>query len=101
MASITCIVIDTHPRRLHLEWCRARWNWAGLKWNQIVFSDESRFNLSCYDNRVRVWRPSGEHLNPLSSLQRFIAPTTGVIVWGANAYDTWSPLLLIHGEMTA
>ncbi|PRD21260.1 UNVERIFIED_CONTAM: Transposable element Tcb2 transposase [Trichonephila clavipes] len=35
----------TH-RRLHLEWCYARGNWTAAEWNQIVFSDESRFNLS-------------------------------------------------------
>ncbi|GFW71056.1 hypothetical protein TNCV_191471 [Trichonephila clavipes] len=38
------------------------------------FSDESRFNLSSDDNRVRVWRPRGEHLNPTFALQRHTAP---------------------------
>ncbi|GFW96218.1 transposable element Tcb1 transposase [Trichonephila clavipes] len=46
----------TH-RRHSLEWCRARGNWTAAEWNQVVFSDESRFNLSSDDNRVRVWRP--------------------------------------------
>ncbi|GFX21724.1 transposable element Tcb2 transposase [Trichonephila clavipes] len=41
-------VTPTH-RRLHLEWCRAQG-----KWNQVIFSDESRFNLSSDDNRVCV-----------------------------------------------
>ncbi|GFV33353.1 transposable element Tcb2 transposase [Trichonephila clavipes] len=43
----------TH-RRLRLEWCRARGNWTAAEWNQVVFSDKSRFNLSSDDNRVRV-----------------------------------------------
>ncbi|GFS84836.1 transposable element Tcb1 transposase [Trichonephila clavipes] len=51
-------------RRLRLEWCHARGNWTAAEWNQVVFSDESRFNLSSDDNRVRVWRPRGERLNP-------------------------------------
>ncbi|GFX92230.1 transposable element Tcb2 transposase [Trichonephila clavipes] len=46
----------TH-RRLCLEWCRVRGNWTAEDWNQVIFSDESRFNLSSDDNRVRVWRP--------------------------------------------
>ncbi|GFU62897.1 transposable element Tcb1 transposase [Trichonephila clavipes] len=41
-------------RRLRLEWCRARANWTAAEWDQVVFSDESRFNLSSDDNRVRV-----------------------------------------------
>ncbi|GFU99488.1 hypothetical protein TNCV_4763491 [Trichonephila clavipes] len=30
-----------------------------MKWSQVVFSDESRFNFGSDDNRVRVWRPRG------------------------------------------
>ncbi|GFX20394.1 transposable element Tcb2 transposase [Trichonephila clavipes] len=43
----------TH-RRLRLEWCHTRGNWTAAEWNQVVFSDESRFNLSGDDNRVRI-----------------------------------------------
>ncbi|GFV53053.1 transposable element Tcb2 transposase [Trichonephila clavipes] len=53
----------TH-RRLRLEWCPARGNWTAAEWNQVIFSDESRFNLSSDDKRVREWRPHGERLNP-------------------------------------
>ncbi|GFT87743.1 uncharacterized protein TNCV_4000941 [Trichonephila clavipes] len=45
----------TH-RHLRLEWCHARANWTAAEWKQVVFSDESRFNLSSDDNSVRVWR---------------------------------------------
>ncbi|GFV37360.1 transposable element Tcb2 transposase [Trichonephila clavipes] len=64
----------TH-RRLRLEWCRARGNWTAAEWNQVVLSDESRFNLSSDDNLVRVWRPRGERLNPAFALQLHTAPT--------------------------
>ncbi|GFW18414.1 transposable element Tcb2 transposase [Trichonephila clavipes] len=43
----------TH-RRLHMEWYHARGNWTAAEWNQVVFGDESKFNLSSDDNRVRV-----------------------------------------------
>ncbi|GFT57231.1 transposable element Tcb1 transposase [Trichonephila clavipes] len=59
---------STH-RRLRLKWCHARGNWTAAEWNYAIFSDESRFNLSSDDNRVRVWRPRGERLNPAFSLQ--------------------------------
>ncbi|GFU61366.1 transposable element Tcb2 transposase [Trichonephila clavipes] len=58
------------------------------EWNQVIFSDESRFNLSSDDNRVRVWRPRGECLSPAFALQRHTTPTAGVMVWGAIAYNT-------------
>ncbi|GFU60892.1 transposable element Tcb2 transposase [Trichonephila clavipes] len=58
----------TH-RLLRLEWCRARGIWTAAEWNQFLFSDESRFNLSCDNNHVRVCRPCGERLNPAFALQ--------------------------------
>ncbi|GFW16472.1 glucose dehydrogenase [Trichonephila clavipes] len=92
----------THTHRcLRLEWCHARGNWTAAEWNQVVFSDESRFNLSSDDNRVRVWRNHGERLNPAFALHRHTSPTAGVMVWGVIAYSTRSSLVLIRGTMTA
>ncbi|GFW99971.1 transposable element Tcb2 transposase [Trichonephila clavipes] len=83
----------TH-RRLRLEWYRARGNWTAAQCNQVVFSDESRFNLSSDDNRVRVL-PREELLNPTFALQQQTTPTAGVMVLGAIAYNTWPPQVLI------
>ncbi|GFU80747.1 transposable element Tcb2 transposase [Trichonephila clavipes] len=91
--------MPTH-RHLHFKWCRARGKWTVAEWNQVVFSDEFRFNLSSDDNRIRVWRPHGERLNPAFALQRYATPTAGVMVWSAVAYNTRSPLVLICGTMT-
>ncbi|GFW53474.1 transposable element Tcb2 transposase [Trichonephila clavipes] len=56
-------------RHLRLECCRARGNWTAAEWKQIVFSDESRFNLSSDNNCVRVWRFVDERLNHAFALQ--------------------------------
>ncbi|GFU93358.1 transposable element Tcb1 transposase [Trichonephila clavipes] len=45
--------------------------------------------------------PPGERLDPAFALQRHTAPTAGVMVLCAIAYNTRSPLVLIHGPMTA
>ncbi|GFW66471.1 transposable element Tcb2 transposase [Trichonephila clavipes] len=90
----------TH-RHLRLEWCRARGNCHAAEWNLVVFSEESRCNLINDDNRVRVWRPLDERLNPAFALQRHTAPKAGVMIWGAIAYNTRSPLVIIRGTMTA
>ncbi|GFV25839.1 transposable element Tcb2 transposase [Trichonephila clavipes] len=57
--------------------------------------------VSSDDNRVRVWRPRGERLNPAFALQRNTTPTAGVMVWDAIAYDTRLSLVLIRGNLTA
>ncbi|GFT72637.1 transposable element Tcb2 transposase [Trichonephila clavipes] len=67
----------------------------------VVFSDESRFDLSSDDNRIRVWRPRGERLNPAFALQRHTTPTADGMIWGAITYNTRSPLVTIRGTMAA
>ncbi|GFX23284.1 transposable element Tcb2 transposase [Trichonephila clavipes] len=71
--------------------CRSRENWTAAEWSQVVFSSESVFNLRSDNNRVRVCRPRGEHLNPAFFLQRQTAPKAGVVVWRDITYNTRSP----------
>ncbi|GFW82538.1 transposable element Tcb2 transposase [Trichonephila clavipes] len=47
-----------------------------------------------------MWRPRGERLIPVFSLQRHTAPTAGVMLWDVISLNTWSPLVLIRGTMT-
>ncbi|UYV77547.1 hypothetical protein LAZ67_15001466 [Cordylochernes scorpioides] len=87
-------------RRQRLEWCRARSTWM-TEWHRVVFSDESRFCLSSDSRRVRVWRRRGERSNPAAIVERPTVRQRGIMVWGAIAYDSRSPLLPIQGTMTA
>ncbi|CAH1996093.1 unnamed protein product [Acanthoscelides obtectus] len=71
------------------------------EWNSIVFSDESRFCLGMHDGRVRVRRRRGERRNPQFFVERHVHHTVGVMVWGAIAYGSRSPLIFIRGNMNA
>ncbi|UYV75964.1 hypothetical protein LAZ67_13001947 [Cordylochernes scorpioides] len=71
------------------------------EWHRVVFSDESRFCLSSDSRRVRVWRRRGERSNPAAIVERLTVRQRGIMVWGAIAYDSRSPLLRIQGTMTA
>ncbi|GFX88785.1 transposable element Tcb2 transposase [Trichonephila clavipes] len=53
------------------------------------------------DNRVRVWRPRAERLNPAFALQRHTSTKDGVILLSIIVYNTGSPLVLIRDAMTA
>ncbi|UYV74358.1 hypothetical protein LAZ67_11003208 [Cordylochernes scorpioides] len=64
-------------------------------------ADESRFCLSSDSRRVRVWRRRGERSNPAAIVERPTVRQRGIMVWGAIAYDSRSPLLRIQGTMTA
>ncbi|UYV85075.1 Transposase [Cordylochernes scorpioides] len=71
------------------------------EWHRVLFSDESRFCLSSDSRRVRVWRRRGERSNPAAIVERPTVRQRGIMVWGAIAYDSRSPLLRIQGTMTA
>ncbi|GFV07192.1 transposable element Tcb2 transposase [Trichonephila clavipes] len=77
---IPSAALDAHPSTLPFGVVPLTRNWTAAEWNHDVFSDESRFNLSSDDNRVRVWRLLGERLNPAFALQRYTAPTADVMV---------------------
>ena len=46
-------------QRLRLQWARDRRHWR-VEWRNVVFSDESLFNMSYNDGRIRVRRYAGE-----------------------------------------
>ncbi|UYV79128.1 hypothetical protein LAZ67_17001194 [Cordylochernes scorpioides] len=58
-------------------------------------------SLNGDSRRVRVWRRRGERSNPAAIVERPTVRLRGILVWGAIAYDSWSPLLRIQGTMTA
>ncbi|GFT71222.1 transposable element Tcb2 transposase [Trichonephila clavipes] len=90
---ITCAALGAHPSTPPFR--------VVPRTRKLDLSDELGFNLRSDDNRVHVWRPRGERLIHVFALQRHTAPTAGVIVWGAIAYNTQSSLVLIRGTMTA
>ncbi|GFV23787.1 transposable element Tcb1 transposase [Trichonephila clavipes] len=52
-------------------------------WPQVIFSDESRFNLWEHDGRIRIRRYAGERRLPECVIERHSGLTPGVTVWGA------------------
>ncbi|MBJ5579775.1 hypothetical protein JGG64_23210 [Salmonella enterica subsp. enterica serovar Derby] len=87
-------------RSQRLQWCRDRASWT-TEWHRIVFSDESRFCVSSDSRRIRVWRRRGDRSNPAATAECHTARQCDVMVWGAIAMDSRSPLVRIRGTMTA
>ncbi|GFY29997.1 transposable element Tcb2 transposase [Trichonephila clavipes] len=53
------------------------------------------------DNHVRVWRRPGERYNSPHTVLCHTAPTAGVMVWGAIAYDRRFTLIVMRGTLTS
>ncbi|GFS94130.1 transposable element Tc1 transposase [Trichonephila clavipes] len=52
------ITLTQNHRHLRLQWANVHWSWRA-DWQQVVFSDESRFNLWHHEGRFRVRRYAG------------------------------------------
>ncbi|GFU45904.1 transposable element Tcb2 transposase [Trichonephila clavipes] len=74
--------------------------WNVTDWQNVVFSDESRFVLGADDNRVRVWRHPGERYNSTHTVLRHTERTAGVMVWRAMAYDSRFTLFVMRGTLS-
>jgi hypothetical protein len=53
-------ILTQRHRRQRLEWARGHLPWTRQQWQEVQFSEESHFNLSHADGRIRVWRRTGE-----------------------------------------
>ena len=53
-------VLTTRHRAARLQWAQRHFGLGRQQWARVLFSDESRFNPSHHDGRIRVFRRRGE-----------------------------------------
>ena len=82
-------------RRIRLNWTRAHHRWTRQQWNQVVFTDESRFNLEFAARRLRVWRRNGERMDPANVIQQQRN------VLGGISHRAKTDLVTVHGNLNA
>ena len=70
-------------------------------WQNVVFSDESRFNLYHTDGRQRVYRRRGERFCDNTVIEHDRFGGGGVMVWGAINHNLRSRLVICDGNLTA
>jgi transposase len=70
-------------------------------WNQVIFSDESKFNISGSDGRVIVWRGTHEEYSSGCIRQTVKHGGGGVMVWGCMAASGVGRLVFIDDILTA
>lgn len=85
--------------RARLEFAATHAEWSTEKWKNVLFSDESKFNLFRSDGVCHVRRPKDERLNP-----KYVCPTVkhgggSVMVWGCFSSHGMGPLHRIEGIM--
>ena len=101
VARIPAQRILLRPRHIvaRLNWAQLHQRWVARQWDDVVFSDECRFQMETHDGRRKVFRRAHERYNP--NCVSAVGDKRGVMVWGAISSADRSPLIFINGNLTA
>lgn len=91
--------ISEQNRKKRFGWCRMKKNWIN-EWENIIWSDESRFELFNNDSRNWVWRKKDERYK-IECLKPTVKNSIGVMVWGCFCNNKIGPLVLIEGTLNS
>ena len=69
--------------------------------SSVLFSDESRFNLSHHDGRIRVFRRRGERFADNCLIERDRFEGGSVMVWGGIIGRRKTNLIVVQGTLNA
>ena len=94
-------ILKRRHRIARLQWCRTRVTWNRLTWQNILFSDESRFCLKFSDGRARVYRRRGERFSDpcVQETDRFGGGS--LMVWGGISHTGCTDLKVVAGNLNA
>ena len=76
------VPLTVHHRRRRLNWARGHYRWSRPRWNQVLLMDESPFNDQFADERLRVWRRTGESMDENNIVERDRYSSGSIMIWG-------------------
>ena len=94
-------VLITRHRAARLQWTQRHFRWGRLQWAGVLFSDESRFNLSHHYGRIRVFRRKGERLPDNCLIERDRFGGGNAMVWGGIMGRRKTNLIVVQGNLIA
>ena len=94
------ILLPRH-RAARLTWCRHYLRFTIQEWDNILFTDESRFHLDSSHGSSRVYRRVGKRYADVCVIQRQSFGGGSVMVWGGITAHSRTPLVVIAGNLTS
>lgn len=76
-------------------------NWQLRHWRHVMFTDKSRFRLTRYDGRLRVYRHRGERYADIAVQEIYRFGAGSVLVWGGITIDGRTDLVVVPGRLNA
>ena len=94
-------VLTAGHRATRLQWAQRHFRWGRQQWARVLFSDESRFNLSHHDGGIRVFRRRGECFADNCLIERDRFGGGSVMVWGSIMGRVKTNLIVVQGNLNA
>jgi transposase len=88
-----------HKER-RLQWCLTFADRDDLFWNNVVFSDESAFNVQS-GNQQYVRRPFGKRYESEYIIHKRNRSVGNISVWGCFSMNGFSELILLNGHLNS
>ena len=92
-------VLTARHRAARLQWTQRHFRWGRQQWARVLFSDESRFNLSHHDGRIRVFRRRGKRFTDNCLIERDRFGSGSVMVWGDIMGRRKTNLIVVQGNL--
>nr|KAG5692720.1 hypothetical protein BaRGS_033831 [Batillaria attramentaria] len=80
-------VLTVRHRQARLEWAQGHVNCNNVRWQNVLFSDESRFCIDHADGRVRVWRRRGDRYADNCVVENNAWGGPSLMLWGAIGHN--------------
>ena len=94
-------VLTVRHRAARLQWAQRHFRWVRQQWARVLFSDESRFNLSHHDSRIRVFRRKGERFADNCLIEKDRFGSSSVMVWGGIMGRGKTNLIVVQDNLNA
>ena len=96
------LILTNQHRQERLRWCRGRLRWRlNNEWSHVLFSGESRFNLSHSDGCARVYRRQNERYKDCCVQERDRFGGGSVMVWAGITSRRRTNLVFVDSTLTA
>ena len=94
-------VLTSRHRAARLQLAQWHFRWGRQQWARVLFSDESRFNLSHHDGRIRVFRRRGERFADNCLIERDRFGGGSVMVWVGIMGRRKTNLIVVQGNLNS
>ena len=75
--------------------------WRRIHWNNVLFTDDSSFNLEFSDGCFWVWCCNGEHYDTANIVQHDPFSRGNIMVWSSVARNGRTDLVTVQGTLNA